>query len=43
VQRDSVRAVKKQARDCPSQKLAVVGYSQGAHAVGDVFSKNVGG
>jgi hypothetical protein len=42
--RDRLRAfIKQQVRDCPKQKLALVGFSQGAHVVGDVLSKNVGG
>jgi Cutinase len=34
--------IHEQAQDCPSEKLAVVGYSQGAQVVGDVFSKGLG-
>jgi hypothetical protein len=31
-----------QAQSCPHEKLAVVGYSQGAQVVGDIFSKGLG-
>lgn len=41
--RDELRAfIKQQVRDCPAQKLALVGFSQGAHAAGDVLSRNIG-
>jgi hypothetical protein len=35
--------IRKQVRDCPREQLVVEGYSQGAQAVGDVFSEGVGG
>jgi hypothetical protein len=35
--------IREQVRDCPQEKLVVEGYSQGAHAVGDVFSEAIGG
>jgi hypothetical protein len=42
--RDNLRAlIKQQVKDCPSQKLALVGFSQGSHVIGDVLSKKVGG
>ena len=42
--RNMLRAyIKEQARECLSQSLLVVGYSQGAQLVGDIFSKKVGG
>jgi hypothetical protein len=34
--------IREQARECPGEKLVVEGYSQGAQAVADVFSKGVG-
>jgi hypothetical protein len=36
------RLIHEQARDCPDERLAIAGYSQGAQVVGDVFSKGLG-
>jgi hypothetical protein len=34
--------IHEQVHDCPTEKLAVLGYSQGAQVVGDIFSKGLG-
>jgi len=42
--RNMLRAyIREQTHDCPSERLLVEGYSQGAQVVGDVFSNGVGG
>ncbi len=42
--RNMLRAhIRQLTDDCPGIKIAIVGYSQGAQVVGDVFSKKVGG
>lgn len=33
------KLIQQQVRDCPNQKLALLGFSQGAHAVADALSK----